>query len=385
MKVLHIIDSGGLYGAEMVLLNLVAEQIKQGLEPIIASIGEKGIEEKPLETEAIRRGFRVEKFRMTPGPNYLGALKILKFARKENVDILHSHGYKGNILFGLMPKKIRRVPMVTTIHGWTSTGNGFSRMRLYEWLDSKSLKFIDAVVLVSNAMKSHPRLRYLNQSRVHVIHNGIPIPDSQFDNSTNQQLNNSTNQRLDQSLINFCSHGFTIGSIGRLSIEKGYKYLIEALAILIKKGIDARLVIMGEGYERSCLENLTRELGLSEKVLLPGYIDKANLYIPFFDVFVISSLTEGLSITLLEAMQSRTPIVGSRVGGIPDVLDESRAGLLVNPSSPDAIADAVFRIYDDGRLAKALVYNAYERVYNDFGMEGMTLAYLKVYERAASR
>ena len=63
MKILHIIDSGGLYGAEMVLLNLVAEQIKQGFEPIIASIGEKGIEEKPLETEAMRRGFRVEKFR----------------------------------------------------------------------------------------------------------------------------------------------------------------------------------------------------------------------------------------------------------------------------------------------------------------------------------
>lgn len=72
MKVLHIIDSGGLYGAEVVLLNLVTEQVKQGLEPIIASIGEKGIAEKPLETEATMRGFRIEKFRMTPGPNYMG-------------------------------------------------------------------------------------------------------------------------------------------------------------------------------------------------------------------------------------------------------------------------------------------------------------------------
>jgi len=67
------------------------------------------------------------------------------------------------------------------------------------------------------------------------------------------------------------------------------------------------------------------------------------------------------------------------------LLDESRAGLLVNPSSPDAIADAVFRIYDDGRLAKALVDNACERVYTDFGTEGMALGYLKVYERVASR
>jgi glycosyltransferase involved in cell wall biosynthesis len=381
VKVFHIIDSGGLYGAEMVLLNLVAEQIKQGLEPIIASIGEKGIAEKPLETEAIRRGFNVEKFRMRPGPNYLGALKILKFARREDVDILHSHGYKGNILFGLMPKKIRRIPMVTTIHGWTSTGNGFSRMRVYEWLDSKSLRFMDSIVLVSEAMKSHPRLRHLNQSRVHVIHNGIPIPTQATQATQQTQITKD----LDPEILNFCSHGFTIGSIGRLSTDKGYKYLIEAFGILVRKGIDARLVIMGEGYERQCLENLISEMGLSEKILLPGYIDEANLYIPLFDVFVISSLTEGLPITLLEAMQSRIPIVGSRVGGIPDLLNESRAGLLVNPASPDAIADAVFRIYDDGRLAKALVDNAYERVYTNFGMESMALAYLKAYESVVGR
>lgn len=126
-------------------------------------------------------------------------MNILKFARKEDVDILHSHGYKGNILFGLMSKKIRRISMVTTIHGRTSTGNGFSRMRVYEWLDSKSLRFMDSIVLVSEAMKSHFRLRHLNQSKVHVIHNGIPIPDAQFNNSTNQPLNNSTNQQLNNS------------------------------------------------------------------------------------------------------------------------------------------------------------------------------------------
>ena len=431
MKILHIIDSGGLYGAEMVLLNLVAEQIKMGLDPCIASIGDKHIGEKPLETEARKRGFRVVKFRMFPGPNPYGMLKVLRYAKQNEFDILHSHGYKGNVAFGLMPKRIRKIPMISTLHGWTSV-SGFSKNRVYEWLDLISLKYIDAVVLVSEAMKSHPKLEGRKGINFHVIHNGIPIPAAQFNHLTIQPFNQSRiqatstppaqwnesvfnipsglnsktiqpgqstqstqqtrvtqatqrTQKLDQSIVDFCKKGYTIGSIGRLSTEKGYKYLIEALTILIKKGIDARLVIMGEGYERPCLENLTRELGLSEKVLLPGYIDEANLYIPLFDVFVISSLTEGLPITLLEAMQAKTPIVGSRVGGIPYLLDESRAGLLVNPASPDAIANAVFRIYDDGRLAKALVDDAYERVYTDFGMEGMALAYLEVYKRVAGR
>ena len=105
MKILHIIDSGGLYGAEMVLLNLVAEQIKLGLEPTIASIGEKGIVEKPLETEVIKRGFKLKKFRMQPGPDYMGASKILRFAKQEYFDLMHSHGYEGNI-FSLRGVKI---------------------------------------------------------------------------------------------------------------------------------------------------------------------------------------------------------------------------------------------------------------------------------------
>ena len=92
---------------------------------------------------------------MIPGPNLAGALKILGYSKKNNFNILHSHGYKLNILFGFMPKAICKIPIVSTLHGYTSA-NGYSKMRLYEWLDRKSLKFIDAVVCVSHAMRNHP-------------------------------------------------------------------------------------------------------------------------------------------------------------------------------------------------------------------------------------
>jgi len=137
MKILHVTDSGGLYGAEMVLLNLVAEQMKTGLEPTIASIGEKWIQEKPFETEAVKRGLRVVKFRMFPGPNLPGMFKVLRYAQKYGFDILHSHGYKGDVAFGSMPKSIRKLPLVSTLHGWTSVV-GFSKNRIYEWLQKKA-------------------------------------------------------------------------------------------------------------------------------------------------------------------------------------------------------------------------------------------------------
>jgi len=402
MKILHIIDSGGLYGAEAVLLNLVSEQITMGLGPTIASIGEKNIPEKPLEIEAQKKGFKVKKYRMRPGPNIHGMFKVLRYAQQNKFNILHSHGYKGNVAFGLMPKRFRKVPLISTLHGWTSV-SGFSKNRVYEWLDLISLKYIDAVVLVSEAMKSHPRLKNLNSVNFHVIPNGIPIKDAQFNDSTNQPFNHSmshgkfndpTNQQFnksptrfddstthqfDQNIIDFCNSGYTIGSIGRLSYEKGYRYLIEALYLLVKKVIDARLVIIGEGYERDFLQDLALQFNLNDRIMLPGYRDRAKKYLPYFKVFVISSLTEGLPITLLEAMQAKIPIVATRVGGMPEVLQNGRAALLAQPRKPDALATAISRLYYDQNLAQELSAMAYQRVTTIYDSKTMASNYLKIY------
>ena len=387
MKILHIIDSGGLYGAEVMLLNLMDEQIKLGLDPTIASIGEKGIHEKQLETEAMKRDFKVKKFRMRPGPNYMGALEVLKFAHQEGFHILHSHGYKGNILFGLLPAKIRKLPMVSTLHGWTST-NGFSKMCLYEWLDRKSFKRIDSVVLVSSAMKDHPKLKGLKNINFHVIPNGIPIPPpsqlphiptSSSTPSHHPTIPPSILSELDKKIEDFCSKGFIIGSIGRLSKEKGYKYLIEALSILIKKGVDARLVIIGEGNERNYLEGLLAQFELTGRVMMPGYRENAKQYLSSFNVFVISSLTEGLPITLLEAMQAKVPIVATNVGGIPSVLDGGKAGLLFPSCEPDALVESIRRIYTDRRCSDELIESAYHRVTKEYSGEKMAMRYLNLY------
>ena len=361
------------------LLNLIQEQIKQGLEPVIASIGEKGIKKKPLETEAIKRGYKIVKFRMFPGPNLPGMWKVLRYAQEHGFDILHSHGYKGNVTFGLMPKKLRKLPLFSTLHGYTSV-SGISKNRIYEWLDLISLKHVNAVILVNRGMLSNPRLRKLKGEKIHIVNNGIPIPD---DGSPSHlpTFPPSAFSKGDPDIVNFCTKGFTIGSIGRFSTEKGFKYLIEALSLLVKNGIDARLVIIGEGYKRSALEELTARLGLEDRILFPGYKDDAKYYISFFDVYVIPSLTEGLPITLLEAMQAKTPVVATKVGGIPHVLKNNKSGLLVKPRSPDAIAQAVMALHNDKKLADELTSKAYHRVITDFSSKTMALGYLNIYKK----
>ena len=377
----------------MVLLNLVAEQIKLGLEPTIASIGEKHIGEKPLETEARKRRFSTVKFRILPGPNPYGMLKVLHYAQKNEFDILHSHGYKGNVAFGLMPKRLRKLPLISTLHGWTSV-SGFSKNRVYEWLDLISLKYIDAVVLVSEAMKSHSKFKGRKGINFHVIHNGIPIPAAQFNDSTNQPFNQSRTQTtnssyltiqpfdsLDKTIVEFCHGGFTIGSIGRLSTEKGYRYLIEALHLLSKRGLDVRLVIIGDGYERNFLEGLVADFELKDRVMLPGYLADAKNYLPYFNLFVLSSLTEGLPITLLEAMQAKVPIVSTEVGGIPEVLQNGRAGLLIQPYKPEALAESIGRLYHDPKLAENFASVSYQKAVTKYTSKTMALRYLDIYQK----
>jgi len=327
MKILHVIDSGGLYGAEMVLLALAGEQKKMGHNPWFASIGEPGDYVKPIEAQARVMGLDVAEFRMRNGPNIPGALKIVRFARSLGFDILHSHGYKGDILLGFLPRRVRYLPLVCTVHGWTGV-NGFSKMRLYEWVDGLSLRRADAVCLVSGAMRDLPAIRAIDPSKVHVVPNGVP------------ELDLSMSAPEDE-IADFCRKGFAVISIGRLSKEKGYDILIEAFSHVHKEHPATFLIIIGEGPDRSRLESIVRAKSLESAVMLPGYRENAWRYLVECGLFVLPSFTEGMPVTLLEALQVGIPIVATRVGGVPGLLSGCGNGLLVPPGDINALASAI--------------------------------------------
>jgi glycosyltransferase involved in cell wall biosynthesis len=367
MKILHVIDSGGLYGAEVMLLSLMQEQERCGLQPILASIGDPAPGPKPLEVEACRLGLAVQTFRMAPGPNLAGALRILKFARQQGVDLIHSHGYKGNILLGFLPGFLRRLPMLATVHGWTSTGKA-TRMVVYEWLDGMSLACLDRVVLVNAAMKEHPRLKSRSGLAVEVVANGIAAPVAAAAAGT-----------LDPHIVEFCSRGFVIGAVGRLSREKGFPVLIEALAGLVREGKDVRLLILGEGALRGELEEQVRGLGLEGRVLMPGYVSAARDYLRHFGLFAMPSYTEGLPISMLEAMQASVPIVASAVGGIPGLLKHGAAGALVEPGNAELLRFALADVLENPDRARTRVQLAGKSVAEEYSSKTMAEKYLVIY------
>jgi glycosyltransferase involved in cell wall biosynthesis len=364
MRVLHIIDSGGMYGAEVMLLNLVREQCSLGIKPVIASIGSKGCAEKAIENEAYRQNIDVHIFRMLPGPNFIGAKQILKYAHENDFDLLHSHGYKGNILFGFIPKKIRRLPIVTTVHGWTCTSK-FSKLRIYEWLDAISLRYMDAVVLVNKGMLKHQNIEKQNSSNVYVINNGIAL----------KEKNN-----LPCDTYPWCTGtGVKIISVGRLSPEKGFANLLEAMSIVVQQGLDVRLTLLGEGGLRDKLERQIVRLELEDRVVMPGFIENASQFFSCFDLLVMPSLTEGLPITLLEAMRAKLPIVASSVGGIPDVLEDGVGGILVQPENVKELAAAITKLVSSSSLCKQLATNSYFVFKQNYSASQMAQEYIKLY------
>src|SRR5882672_7695783 len=331
MRILHLIHSEGVYGAELILLYLAREQQQRGHEPFIGSIRDPGTAETPFEALARARGLVVIPIRIAPRPTPGVVGSLLRTVRALAPDVLHSHGYKANILLGPIPRR-RRGAMLATLHGWTNTRR-FSRMWLYEHLDRLALRRLDAVVVVARHMLALRALQGVAASRRRVIENGIPPLAARLDDLAARGA-----APLPAALVEFTACQPTLIAIARLSPEKGFMLLLEAFArARAQTAAGHQLLIIGEGPQRKLLANRIAALGLSGAVRLGGYVDGADRLFEHAPGFVMSSLTEGMPLVLLEAMQWRVPILATSVGAIPELLDEGRRGRLAAPNDVAAL------------------------------------------------
>ena len=258
--------------------------------------------------------------------------------------------------------------MVRTQHGRTSTKK-LSKIWFYEALDWLIMKRMAAVVRVNRAEEGNHAVNCLPDAHSCIIENGIP--ELKFDQQAVV--------RTDPEVCEFCKEGFVIGTIARLSEEKGLSHLITALHILSRQHAAVKAVVIGEGPQRQFLETMANDAGLAGKILFAGYRDYAYNYLPYFRVFVLPSLTEGLPITILEAMQAEVPIIASRVGGIPSVLENGKTGILVEPGNPNALANAIDQVLSDQRGSIQMGKHARDAALTKYSSRRMAEEYQRVY------
>jgi glycosyltransferase involved in cell wall biosynthesis len=257
--------------------------------------------------------------------------------------ILHAHDPKTN-LFSLILGRWFRIPVLTTLHGYVTRGG---RLETYYAIDRWSLRRMDHVVAVSEDLYELAASLGIPPSRCSLIRNGIDT----------EQFCRQRSAAEAKFKLGWDPHRFVIGAVGRLSPEKGFDLLIRAVHHLAKTGVQADLVIIGEGEQRAELQALIYKLDCAKNVKLLGYRSETQGLYEAMDLFALSSLREGLPNVLLEAMAMEVPVVATRIAGVPRLVRDKETGLLVEPGDEDGLAGAIACLAKDpdsrSRLGKA--------------------------------
>lgn len=322
----------------------------------------------PLADAAIERG--IECTRFGSGHDSIPRLihTLFKFLRAERVDILCTHGYKPTIL-GLCAARLAHLPAIAISRGWTWES---SKIRFYEMLERKALRFMDHVVAVSSGQRDKLLACGVRPEHLSVIRNAIDL----------QSISTKTVSNLRHEL-NIPDKSLLVVSAGRLSPEKNHAGMIEVARRVLSSVDDVCFAVFGEGFLRPELEARIASAGLAGRFFLPGFRTDLQSILNEIDIFMLPSFTEGLPNVALEAFAAGKPIVASAVGGTPEVVQDGISGFLTPPDDHDLMAQRLLLLIRDPELRKRMGDAGRTHVLREFGFEKQTELYEKLYRDLA--
>ncbi|MBP3953984.1 glycosyltransferase [Gemmata sp. G18] len=302
-------------------------------------------------------------------PKVFAAVReVSELLRATACDVLICHGYKAHVLGRLAARRVG-VPAVAVSRGWTGETR---KVRAYEWIDRRHMQFMDHVVCVSEGQAEKVR-RWCRvpSNRLTVIRNSARL-------GAFERVDPGARARL----VGFFGHDTGVSQIivgaGRFSPEKGFGVLVEAARSIIAESPSTGVVLFGEGQLRGELEHRIAELGLTGRVVLPGFRTDLDALISNADVVVLPSYTEGLPNVALEASAAGVPVVATAVGGTPEAIADNINGFLVPPGSPADLANKVGELLRDAPLRARFGAAGRARMRELFTFEAQATAYLRL-------
>jgi glycosyltransferase involved in cell wall biosynthesis len=285
-------------------------------------------------------------------------------AREHGATVIHAHHYSPFVYSAIARLRNPGTHLVFTEHGRLSDAPPSGKRRIANQLLGFSP---DRMFAVSDNLRQHMIGEGFRRDAVGVIYNGIdigPRPTSAQRAAVRQRLG------VDEG-------AFVIGTVARLDTVKDLGTMVRAVAIA-RRDRDMRLVVVGDGAERPTVERAAAELGITDRVVMLGQRDDAREWLAGCDVYANSSISEGVSLTILEGMAACLPVIATRVGGTPEVIDES-CGWLVPARDPEALAAALRECSRNRQRATAVGESARARVETRFTLERMVSEYRAVY------
>lgn len=328
IKVLHIIAFRAIGGAERALLMLSSKIDQEKFDLVLGIFVSQRKNTGPLWKEAEKLDLPLEPIRIKNPYGLLQILDIFRIIRKHHPDIIHTHGYKTNLL-GFLFAKLFGIPIVATLHGWLYSN--ITRTKLITRASFMFMKHFDRVIAVSEQIRAGLERLKIPSRKIVIIKN-VPFSSgnecSIKPRGLRQKLGLPPNSKL-------------IGFVGRLEPVKGCALFIQAISQLAGSHSDYHFVIVGEGPERESLERQARGLDLEKQIYFCGFCDDITAIFKSLDLYVLPSLGEGIPLALLEAMAHGVPVIATSVGGVPEVIEDRINGILVPPNNPSLLAESI--------------------------------------------
>jgi glycosyltransferase involved in cell wall biosynthesis len=361
--ILHTIDTTGPGGAETVFIDLIAGIPATRYRSIVVIRGEGWVCD-----EVRRRGFEPLFMDNKGSFNLRYLTRLVSLVRREKVDLIQSHLLGSNVycsLAGLVTGK----PVVATFHGAVDIEE---KSKLSATKFSVINAGADYVIAVSEQLRSDLLARTsIRPGKIRVIYNGIRTADYQRPHST--ELRNR---------FGWSENEVIIGSLGNIRPAKGYDILLRAAALLKQENPSLRFVIAGQG-KGGLLDELLLlrgQLELEEQVKFLGFCEDAAGFLSNLDIFLSSSISEGLPLSAIQAMVAELPVIATCCGGYQELVTHAENGWLVEVGNPQAIAEGIMMLAGDQKLRERLASNARKHAVGKYDIGGMLEAYGKTYD-----
>lgn len=348
MKILYVITQGEIGGAQLYVSALAQAASSQNWDVSVA-VGQDGDNWLRQQINAKNSHFltlKRLKRAISPLNDILAVFELTKLYQKIKPDIIHLNSSKagvvGTLAFWLCPKSSRG-KLIYTAHGWVFNEPMNSLKRaLYYWLERLTAGTKTRIICVSEYDRQIGlKKKVAKIDKLVTIHNGVDFPANYFldkETALAELLKNtaySSDTHNDKKIV--------IGTIANFYATKGLNILIDTVKLLNQEpsAVSYKLIIIGEGELRSELEQQIKQLGLQNDIILTGSKPQAAKYLKALDVAVMSSVKEGFPYFILEAMSAGLPIVATRVGGIPEMIDDGVTGYLAEAKSSQALAEKI--------------------------------------------
>lgn len=363
---MHLTNSLNIGGLETLLLSLLGQIDRKLISPTVCTMTPSSSLIPEFEAAEVE----VFTLNKKQGLDSTFLRQLVRLLKSQDIDVLHTHNF-GAWFYGAIAGKLAGVSVVNTEHSNVPSHNK-RRVVIERWLSKLSHKVICDSQAVLDYMTQYQKIP---PHKSVLILNGVDC----------ERFGSTGDTATFRKTLDIDPHQTAIGIVARLVPVKNHSGLLQAIKVLMEQTSAFKLIIVGDGPEKSSLQELSKQLGLNDVVTFTGARRDIPQIMSALDIFVLNSFSEGLPITLLEAMAARKSVVATRVGGIPEILgNDGQAGTLVPRDNPAAVANALEELIQDKDKRTLMGLTARERVLQKASLGSMSRSYEAVYQECVA-